>query len=53
MICLDTNVIYYFLFETELTSTSEKIIREAIVEGMAIPMIVRNELLYIVGAKWC
>jgi len=51
MICLDTNVIYYFLFETELTSTSEKIIREAIVEGMAIPMIVYNELLYTVGAK--
>ncbi len=51
MICLDTNVIYHFLFKTELTSTSEKIIREAIIEGMAIPMIVYNELLYIVGAK--
>jgi len=51
MICIDTNVIYHFLFETELTSTSEKIIREAIIEGMAIPMIVYNELLYIVGAK--
>jgi len=51
MICLDTNVIYHFLFETELTNTSEKIIREAIIEGMAIPMIVYNELLYTVGAK--
>ncbi len=51
MICLDTNVVYHFLFETELTSTSEKIIREAIIEGMAIPMIVYNELLYTVGAK--
>jgi len=51
VICLDTNVIYYFLFETELTSTSEKTIRKAIIEGMAIPMIVYNELLYIVSAK--
>ena len=51
MICLDTNVIYHFLLETELTSASEKIIREAIIEGMAIPMIVYNELLYITGAK--
>lgn len=51
MICLDTNVIYYFLFETELTSASEKIIREAIIEGMTTPMIVYNELLYIVGTK--
>ena len=51
MICLDTNVIYHFLFETELTSASEKIIREAIIEGMAIPMIVYNELLYTTGAK--
>ncbi|HID40952.1 MAG TPA: PIN domain-containing protein [Pyrodictium sp.] len=48
MICPDTNVIYHFLFETELTSASEKIIREAIVEGMAIPAIVYSELLYIV-----
>jgi len=58
MICLNTNVIYHFLFETELTSTSEEIIREAIIEGMSIPMIVYNELLYVVGAKiarkiWC
>ncbi len=51
MICLDTNIIYHFLFETELTSASEKIIREAIIEGMAIPMIVYNELLYTTGAK--
>ncbi len=51
MICLDTNVIYHFLFETELTSTSKKIIREAIIEGMAVSMIVYNELLYITGAK--
>ncbi|MEM4969630.1 MAG: PIN domain-containing protein [Sulfolobales archaeon] len=51
MICLDTNVIYNFLFETELTSIAEKVIRDAIVEGIAIPMIVYNELLYIVGAK--
>ncbi len=51
MICLDTNIIYHFLFETELTSASEKVIREAIVEGIAIPMIVYNELLYTVGAK--
>ena len=51
MICLDTNVIYYFLFKTELTSASDKIIREAIIEGMAIPMIVYNELLYTTGAK--
>ncbi|MEB3759250.1 MAG: PIN domain-containing protein [Desulfurococcales archaeon] len=51
MICLDTNIIYNFLFETELTSASEKVIREAIVEGMAVPMIVYNELLYTTGAK--
>ncbi len=51
MICLDTNIIYHFLFETELTSASEKVIREAIIEGMAIPMIVYNELLYTTGAK--
>ena len=51
MICLDTNVIYHFLFETELTNTSEKVIREAIIEGMAIPMIVYNELFYMIGAK--
>ncbi len=51
MICLDTNVIYHFLFETELTSVSEKIIRKAIIEGMIIPMIVYNELLYTTGAK--
>ncbi len=51
MICLDTNVVYHFLFETELTSTSESIIREAIIDGMAIPMIAYNELLYTVGAK--
>ncbi len=51
MICLDTNIIYHFLFETELTSTSEKIIREAIIGGTAIPMIVYNELFYIVGAE--
>ena len=51
MICLDTNIIYNFLFETELTSASEKVIREAIIEGMAIPMIVYNELLYTTGAK--
>ncbi|MEB3861657.1 MAG: PIN domain-containing protein [Desulfurococcales archaeon] len=51
MICLDTNIIYSFLFETELTSASEKVIREAIIEGMAIPMIVYNELLYTTGAK--
>ena len=51
MICLDTNIIYNFLFETELTSVSEKVIREAIIEGMAIPMIVYNELLYTTGAK--
>ena len=51
MICLDTNVIYYFLFETELTSASEEIIREAIIEGTAISMIVYNELLYTTGAK--
>ena len=51
MICLDTNVIYHFLFETELTNASERIIREAIIDGIAIPMIVYNELLYTVGAK--
>ena len=51
MICLDTNIIYHFLFETELTNTSERIIREAIIEGIAIPMIVYNELLYTIGAK--
>ena len=51
MICLDTNVVYHFLFKTELTNVSEKIIREAIIEGMATPMIVYNELLYTVGAK--
>ena len=51
MICLDTNVVYHFLFETELTDASEKVIREALIEGLAIPMIVYNELLYTVGAK--
>ena len=51
MICLDTNIVYHFLFETELTSKSEKIIREGIIEGMAIPVIVYNELLYTVAAK--
>jgi len=51
MICLDTNIIYHFLFETELTGASEKVIRETIIEGIAIPMIVYNELLYTVGAK--
>jgi len=51
MMCLDTSIIYHFLFETELTSVSENVIREAIVEGMAIPMIVYNELLYTTGAK--
>ena len=51
MICLDTNIIYNFLFETELTSASESILREAVIEGMAIPMIVYNELLYTTGAK--
>ncbi len=51
MICLDTNIIYNFLFETELTSASEKVIRKAVTEGIAIPMIVYNELLYTTGAK--
>ena len=51
MICLDTNIIYNFLFETELTNASERVIREAIIEGMTIPMIVYNELLYTTGAK--
>ena len=51
MICLDTNVVYHFLLETELTSASERVIREAVIEGMTLPMIVYNELLYIVGAK--
>ncbi len=51
MICLDINDIHHFLFETELTSTSEKIIRETIIEGMAIPMIIYDELLYITAAK--
>ena len=51
MICLDTNIIYHFLFETRLTSASEKAIREAIIEGIAIPMVVYNELLYTTGAK--
>ncbi len=37
MICLDTNIIYHFLFKTELTNMSEKIIREAIIEGMLSP----------------
>ena len=51
MICLDTNVVYHFLFETELTSRAEKVVRQGIVAGMAIPMIVYNELLYTIGAK--
>ncbi len=51
MICLDTNIIYNFLFETELTSASEKVIREAFIEDMAIPTIVYNKLLYTTGAK--
>ena len=41
----------HFLFETELTTVSERIIREAITEGMAISMTVFNELLYIIGTK--
>ncbi len=45
------NIVYHFLSETELTSVSEKVIREAIIEGLAIPMIVYNELLYTTGAK--
>jgi predicted nucleic acid-binding protein len=51
VICLDTNIIYHFLFKTELTPISEKIIREAFVKGIAIPLIVYNEVLYTVGAK--
>ena len=51
MICLDTNIIYNFLFETELTELAESVIRESIIKGIAIPMIVYNELLYTVGSK--
>ncbi len=51
MICLDTNVIYHLLFETELTVNAEKVIRRGAITGMAMPMIVYNELLYIVGTK--
>jgi len=51
VICVDTNIVYHFLFETELTGIAERIIREGFTEGMAIPMIVYNELLYTVGAK--
>ncbi len=36
MICLDTNVIYHFLSETELTSTSEKVIRRQDSPGIKI-----------------
>jgi hypothetical protein len=28
MICLDTNIVYNFLFEIELTGIAEKVIRE-------------------------
>ncbi|MCE4605739.1 MAG: PIN domain-containing protein [Desulfurococcales archaeon] len=51
MICLDTNIVYNFLFETELTELAENVIRESIIEGVTIPMIVYNELLYTVGSK--
>jgi predicted nucleic acid-binding protein len=51
VICIDTNIIYHFLFETELTPMSERVIREAYTKGIAIPMIVYNEALYTVGAK--
>ncbi|MCD6348897.1 MAG: PIN domain-containing protein [Candidatus Korarchaeota archaeon] len=51
MMCLDTNVIYHFLFEIELTERAERIVRLGTVTGMAMPMIVYNESLYIVGAK--
>ncbi len=51
MMCLDTNIVYNFLFETELTELAENTIRESIIEGVAIPMIVYNELLYTVGSK--
>jgi len=47
--CLDTNVIYHLLFE--LTERAERIVRLGTVTGMAIPMIVYNESLYVVGAK--
>ncbi|MCE4608542.1 MAG: PIN domain-containing protein [Caldisphaeraceae archaeon] len=51
MMCFDTNIAYHFLFKTELTSISEKILRDGIIKDMAIPMIVYNELLYTVAAK--
>jgi len=51
MICLDTNLVYHFLFESKLTIQSEKVIYKGVIEGMAIPLIVYNELLYIIGAK--
>lgn len=51
MMCLDTNVIYHFLFETELTERAERIVRLGAVTGTAMPMIVYNESLYVVGAK--
>lgn len=51
MICLDTNVIYHFLFRTELTDEAERVIKANIVAGMSIPMTVINELLYTVGMK--
>lgn len=51
MIRLDTNVIHHFLFKTELTSASGRIIGKAFIESMAVPMVVYNELLYTAGAK--
>ncbi len=51
MIFLDTNVIYNFLFETELTDRAEEVIRSYYREGLAISTMVLNELLYVVGLK--
>ncbi len=51
MIFLDTNIIYNFLFETELSDKAEEVIRGWYREGLAISMVVLNELLYVVGLR--
>ncbi len=51
MICLDTNVVYHFLFETELTSAFREGYQGGSYRGTALPMIVYNELLYTTGAN--
>jgi len=49
VICLDTNILYNYMFKTELTEKA--ILKSYAHEGFAITTIVLNELIYIVLAK--